>query len=127
MSVEFNVSFLRVEVDGRRMQQFAAVEKETGVLIGTAQSQVVGFLLCFRRLFVAKLYRREGVGRAMVDNIESAARNSVWLRWIGCEVHKANTVALCFYERLGFVAPPADAGVEPHDADHVALVRPIKR
>ncbi len=125
MSIEFSVSFLRVDIDGVKTGQFAAVEKETGVLIGTAQTKIVGLVLSFRQLFVAKLYRREGVGRAMVDCIERAARNAVWLRWIGCEVHKANTGALVFYERLGFVASPPQADVETTDDDHVALVRPI--
>jgi len=65
----------------------------------TATKQVVGRV---RRLYVMQLYRRQGIGRALVERIITEAR----LSFSRLHVRTDSKIADRFYRSLGFVVCP---------------------
>jgi len=77
----------------------------------TAEARAVGYLLSWHvvdelhilQVAAAKLDRRKGVGRALVDHaLAYAARERVHL--VLLEVRRSNVAAIALYRRVGFVA-----------------------
>ncbi|MGH8764425.1 MAG: GNAT family acetyltransferase [Burkholderiales bacterium] len=72
-----------------------------GNLIATVMAGYDGHRGCVNYLAVAKLYRRRGLGRVLMDRIENLLRD------LGCpklsmQVRSTNAVVFAFYERLGY-------------------------
>jgi predicted GNAT family N-acyltransferase len=84
--------------DGRDREALHVVAVENEALIGTCRLVIVGEVAMLGRLAVERSGRRSGVGRAVLDEAERAAREAGARR---IALH-AQLPVLHFYERSGY-------------------------
>lgn len=102
------------EVDEWDIQSLHAVARDRGRAIGTARLLPDGHI---GRIAVERQYRGSGVGSALVQAMLQAAQD----RGHRCALLSAQTHAIAFYRRFGFVEegePYDDAGIA-----HIAMRR----
>jgi|TARA_B100000683_G_scaffold272009_1_gene314310 ribosomal protein S18 acetylase RimI-like enzyme len=61
-------------------------------------------------LEVEERFRRRGVARALVEEVETMGREDFSAEWVTLSVNKTNVVALQTYERLGFTIDEDEDG-----------------
>ena len=90
--------------------------------LGTARTRIVGNAIRVERMAVRERARRRGVGRALLDAIEAAAREAGYRTlWLHAQVQ-----AIPFYEKLGYRADGpvfVEAGID-HRRMEKRLTRP---
>ena len=79
------------------------VAEQEGELAGfaTAEYEEWSRRLAVRHLYVAVRHRRSGIGRALLDHLDSFAR-SVGARCLWLDTQNTNLPAIQFYRRVGF-------------------------
>jgi GNAT superfamily N-acetyltransferase len=82
---------------------YVAVAEQDGVLAGVVAAEYEAWKrrMAIRHLYVATGYRGRGIGRALLDRIESLAR-SAGARCLWLDTSNANYPAIQFYQRVGF-------------------------
>ena len=102
-------------------------DRETMVLLGTIEGDIVGFAIMrfgdsdahLHLLAVSPERRRHGIGRALIQWLETSCRTAGMQR-IRVEVRERNDIACAFYERLEFRREGRIAGY--YDGREAALV-----
>lgn len=75
-------------------------------------------------LEVEEGFRRRGVARALVEEVETIGREEFRAKWVTLSVNKTNVVALQTYERLGFsIDADEDGGMMRVLMDPLRLVQ----
>lgn len=95
------------------------IEKDTGEAIGTGRVRLVDAYGKIQRVAVLKKFRKYGIGRAIILELEKlAATQGATASKLDAQVH-----AIGFYEKLGYTVQSdifLDAGIE-----HVLMVKTL--
>ena len=110
------------DVVGQGMS-FAAYD--SGRLVGVAIAETMGWngSLWIREFGIANSYRRQGLGRRLMDRVALHAGNE-GLRILVCETQTTNVPAIDFYRKVGFEVDGIDLSYYRNDdveAGEVAL------
>jgi ribosomal protein S18 acetylase RimI-like enzyme len=80
---------------------FGAYDNGTCIGVVIAELQVWNKIVMVREFHVAEAYRRQGIGRQLMDRVLARARQA-GMRSVVCETQTTNTGAISAYRRLGF-------------------------
>ena len=102
----------------RQNWDFTALAEEDGVLAGFAAAQFIAWnrRVILWHLYVMPAYRRKGVGKRLIQCIETYAQ-SVQARCVWLETQNVNYPAIQFYRRCGFTLCGFDETL--YDPDNV--------
>jgi len=89
-----------IEVDGRDPRCTHFLARLDGVAVGAARMRVVGDAAKAERVAVLGAHRGAGIGRALMDALESQAS----ARGLSSVKLSAQSDVVIFYERLGYIA-----------------------
>jgi len=92
---------------------FKAVEDDAFIGLTIADTQWNGIAIVWE-LHVDPSYRRRGIGRALLEAVEDAAR-SKGLRMVSIEVQSTNVPALDFYRACGYEVGAIDTAFYSND------------
>lgn len=108
--------------DERNRAYFVAVDYQDTVLGGAGFSAFPSFDRCaeVQKLYVAETARRQGIGAALMDAVEAAARERGF-RHLYLETHSNLEAALRLYEHLGFELIERPAFVQHSTMDRFFL------
>ena len=107
-------------------------DPETTVLVASIGGEITGFaIMKFRDedahlllLAVQPRSRRTGIGRAMVEWLETSCRTA-GIRHVRLEVRAANRPARAFYDRLGYLLVGQVAGYYEGRESAAVMVKPL--
>jgi ribosomal protein S18 acetylase RimI-like enzyme len=80
---------------------FGAYDDGTCIGVIIAELQTWNKIVMVREFHVAEAYRRQGIGRQLMDRVLARARQA-GMRSVVCETQNTNTGAISAYRRLGF-------------------------
>ena len=92
---------------------FKATEDDAFIGLTVADTQWNGIAIVWE-LHVDPLYRRRGIGRALLEAVEGAARSKK-LRMVSIEVQSTNVPALDFYRACGYEIGAIDTAFYSND------------